>query len=205
MRDYFAGAKQVEENPGLCGDVPDDVTVYINTSGTSLGQSCPGSPTRSPTTKSGFSIRVISTLADDASLVYAADVDGDGYIDVLSASTNDDKIAWSSAPWSMVQYPVYRADVDGDRDIDVLSASFEDATIAWYANDGSGGFGSQQVISTLADGARSVYAADVDGDGDMDVLSASRDDDKIACGVGLARVHLDPSIHCLDGSGKEVL
>ncbi|KAK3282220.1 hypothetical protein CYMTET_10032 [Cymbomonas tetramitiformis] len=53
--------------------------------------------------------------------------------------------------------------------------------IAWYANDGSGGFGSQQVISTLADYAYSVYAADVDGDGDIDVLSASAYDDKIAC------------------------
>ncbi|KAK3256864.1 hypothetical protein CYMTET_34025, partial [Cymbomonas tetramitiformis] len=71
-------------------------------------------------------------------------------------------------------------DVDGDGDLDVLSASWNDAKIAWYANDGSGGFGSQQVISTLADFARSVYAADMDGDGDVDVLSASDDDDKIA-------------------------
>ncbi|KAK3270389.1 hypothetical protein CYMTET_21213 [Cymbomonas tetramitiformis] len=136
---------------------------------------------------------VISTLTDGALSVYAADVDGDGDKDVLSASRNDDKIAWyandGSGGFGSQQVistlvdgaiSVYAADVDGDGDIDVLSASFEDATIAWYANDGSGGFGSQQVISTLADGARSVYAADVDGDGDMDVLSASRDDDKIA-------------------------
>lgn len=32
--------------------------------------------------------------ADGAQLVYAADVDGDGDLDVLSASQNDDKIAW---------------------------------------------------------------------------------------------------------------
>ncbi len=38
----------------------------------------------------------------------------------------------------------------------------------------------QRVISTAADGARSVFAADVDGDGDTDVLSASFNDDKIA-------------------------
>ena len=50
-----------------------------------------------------------------------------------------------------------------------------------YENiDGLGTFGTQQVITTEADGARSVYAADVDGDGDVDVLSASRFDDKIA-------------------------
>ncbi|KAK3236856.1 hypothetical protein CYMTET_53029 [Cymbomonas tetramitiformis] len=45
-----------------------------------------GSPTASPTTTSGFTPRIISTLADGAYSVYAADVDGDGDIDVLSAS-----------------------------------------------------------------------------------------------------------------------
>ena len=33
-------------------------------------------------------------------------------------------------------------------------------------NLGGGGFGAQQIISSVADGARSVYAADLDGDGD---------------------------------------
>ena len=41
-------------------------------------------------------------------------------------------------------------------------------------------FVGQNIISTDADGARSVFAADVDGDGDLDVLSASLRDDKIA-------------------------
>ncbi|KAK3250159.1 hypothetical protein CYMTET_40455 [Cymbomonas tetramitiformis] len=155
--------------------------------------SCSGSPTVSPTISSGFSIRVISTLADEPRAVYAADIDGDGDIDVLSASLDDDKIAWyandGSGGFGSQQVistlangarSVYAADVDGDGDIDVLSASSLDDKTAWYANDGSGGFGSQQVISTLANGACSLYAADVDGDGDMDVLSASFYDDTIA-------------------------
>ncbi|MHC4728196.1 MAG: LEPR-XLL domain-containing protein, partial [Planctomycetota bacterium] len=37
-------------------------------------------------------------------------------------------------------------------------------------------FGGQQVITTLANGARSVYSCDIDGDGDNDVLSASLSD-----------------------------
>ena len=49
------------------------------------------------------------------------------------------------------------------------------------AGDGMGqDFGSQQVISTLADAAQFVHTADLDGDGDPDVLSASYYDDKIA-------------------------
>ena len=125
--------------------------------------------------------------------VYSSDLDGDGDMDVLSASSNDDKIAWyqndGNGNFSAQQvistntdYPVsvYAADLDGDGDPDVLSASFRDNKIAWYQNDGSGNFTEQQVISTNADGASSVYAADLDGDGDLDVLSASNTDDKIA-------------------------
>ena len=41
-----------------------------------------------------FTEHVISTSADGAYSVYAADVDADGDMDVLSASMNDDKIAW---------------------------------------------------------------------------------------------------------------
>ncbi|MBK9461507.1 MAG: VCBS repeat-containing protein [Sphingobacteriales bacterium] len=52
--------------------------------------------------------------------------------------------------------------------------------IAWYENDGSGNFGTQQIITTDANYAKSVYAADLDNDGDIDVLSASYGDNKIA-------------------------
>ncbi len=38
--------------------------------------------------------QIITTSADGAQSVYAADVDGDGDMDVLSASWNDDTIAW---------------------------------------------------------------------------------------------------------------
>ena len=65
--------------------------------------------------------------------VFAADVDGDGDLDVLSASVDDDKIAWYENDgsqnftrahdhhrrrWGL---SVFAADVDGDGDLDVLS------------------------------------------------------------------------------------
>jgi hypothetical protein len=129
--------------------------------------------------------------ANGASSVYAADVDGDGDMDVLSASFNDDKIAWyeNDGRQNFTNHiitraadgaqSVYAADVDGDGDLDVLSASSNDDKIAWYENDGEQNFTSHVITSSAAQ-ARSVYAADVDGDGDMDVLSASRFGDNIA-------------------------
>tara|TARA_Y100001970_G_scaffold147289_1_gene180821 strand:+ start:258 stop:515 length:258 start_codon:yes stop_codon:yes gene_type:complete len=41
-----------------------------------------------------FTNHTISTSADGARSVYAADVDGDGDMDALSVSYLDDKIAW---------------------------------------------------------------------------------------------------------------
>jgi len=141
--------------------------------------------------------QIITTNTEGASSVYAADLDGDGELDVLSASWGDDKVAWYKngdgqgtfgeqqiiRPCAFADKPqsIYAADIDGDGDMDVLSASKNDDKIAWYKNtDGQGTFGSQQIITLYANGANSVYATDFDDDGDMDVLSASRNDDKIA-------------------------
>ncbi len=143
--------------------------------------------------------QIISTYAANARGVYAADLDGDGDMDVLSASEGDDKVAWYENLDGLGDFgsqqiiteslhaavDVYTADLDGDGDKDVLVAAKgynqNDSKIVWYENiDGLGNFGSQQNISLLANGAISVYAIDLDGDGDMDVLSASFSDNKIA-------------------------
>ncbi|KAK3236592.1 hypothetical protein CYMTET_53278 [Cymbomonas tetramitiformis] len=129
-------------------------------------------PTVAPSTVSGFyNEEVISTLCTGAKSAIAADMDGDGDMDVLPQVIS----TLADGPKS-----AYAADVDGDGDLDVVSASANDDKIAWFTNDGSGGFGSLQVISTLANSARTVYVVDVDGDGDIDVLSASKIDNKIA-------------------------
>ena len=127
-----------------------------------------------------------------ARAVFAIDLDGDGDMDVLSASTDDDKIAWyendGNEHFTIHHYittnadyawSVYAVDVDNDGDMDVLSASNFDDKIAWYENDGNEHF-SIHTITTSADCANSVYAIDMNGDGDMDVLSASLHDNKIA-------------------------
>ena len=144
---------------------------------------------------SAWTKQIISTTADGAYSVYTTDVDGDGDIDIMSASSRDDKIAWyentagDGSAWTEriistsadSAISVYAADVDGDGDIDIMSASDRDDKIAWYENTaGNGSAWTEHIISTSANGAKSVYAADVDGDGDIDIMSASFYDDKIA-------------------------
>lgn len=129
--------------------------------------------------------QIISNSADNAQSVYSADLDGDGDMDVLSASFYDDKIAWyendgngnfsQEIVISLIAdgaSAVYSADMDGDGDMDVFSAARNAHKVAWYENDGNGNFGEEIHVSLYAEGATSVYCADVDGDGDLDVLAA---------------------------------
>ncbi|MBK9515076.1 MAG: VCBS repeat-containing protein, partial [Flavobacteriales bacterium] len=71
-------------------------------------------------------------------------------------------------------WPITHRCVRGDGDTDLLSASVNDDKLAWYANDGSGNFGAQQVISATADHISHVTTADLDGDGDQDIIMVSR-------------------------------
>jgi len=137
----------------------------------------------------------IATSADGARSVFAADLDNDGDMDIVSASSEDDAIAWyendgaANPSWTASDiatsadnaYFIFVADLDNDGDMDIVSASYLDDAIAWYENDGAAdpSFTAAD-INTGADGAVSVFVADMDNDGDMDIVSTSDLDDAIA-------------------------
>ena len=130
---------------------------------------------------------MITTSANGANAVYAADVDRDGDVDVISASSGDDTIAWyentagDGSGWTKIVVStladsaksVFAGDIDKDGDIDIVSASANDNKIAWYENTaGDGSVWTEHVVSTTANDANSVIAADMDGDGDLDLASS---------------------------------
>ena len=137
----------------------------------------------------------IDNNAEAARSVFAADMDNDGDMDIVSASQSDNTIAWyennngDGSSWSAENIAtnasgaknVFVADMDNDGDLDIVSASSGDNTIAWYENDGAADPSWSAVdIATSANGAYSVFVADMDNDGDMDIVSASQSDNTIA-------------------------
>ncbi|KAH8043923.1 hypothetical protein JL722_14945 [Aureococcus anophagefferens] len=123
---------------------------------------------------------VITTLADAAYSVFAIGVDGGGDVDALSASSNDDTVAWyendgaqSFAKRAITNLAngavrVFAIDVDGDGDVDALSTSLDDGVLAWFENDGSESFTQRIIASATSNYLWAVFAIDVDGDGDED-------------------------------------
>lgn len=131
---------------------------------------------------------VISDSADFVWHIYAEDIDKDDDIDVIAASSDDNRIIfcendgnphhdywtiWNIASDAEYSEAVFAADIDNDIDhtIDVVASSYD--KLAWYKNDGS----PQQhdweenIISNHPDDiVSSVYAADIDDDNDVDVV-----------------------------------
>ncbi|MCB2211172.1 VCBS repeat-containing protein [bacterium] len=142
-----------------------------------------------------------------ASDVDAADVNGDGHMDILGTSYYSNEITWwenpgnNTDPWwgHLVEglggaYSVSPADINNDGYMDLVAAAVSDNLLAWYENlDGSGWqWLSHQIVAEF-DEAYSVHVADMDNDGDIDVLGSAAHDNDIAWwanedGVGLTWV-----------------
>jgi hypothetical protein len=138
---------------------------------------------------------VITTGAEQARFLIAADIDSDGDDDLISMSQIDASVFWlentradgilsdqnfiTSATVNPTS--VATADLDRDGDLDVVIASDGGGVVAWYENlDALGTLGSSNLITTALLSVQAVETADVDRDGDLDLLVASSQDNTVA-------------------------
>ena len=131
-----------------------------------------------------FTPHDVSLSAQEASSVFAADLNNDGFQDILSASQGDHKIAWyrnngnrtfSSemvlATNAQEAQTVKATDMDNDGWIDVVSASQGDNTIAWYRNTTNNTFAPKTIICDTIWQARDFAIVDLDKDGWQDIVT----------------------------------
>jgi len=150
----------------------DDITWWENTNGSGTA----------------WTEHTVDGTFDGAMSVHAADIDGDGDIDVLGAAKAADDITWwentngSGTAW--IEHTVdsdfdhansvYAADVNGDGYTDILGAAEWADDVTWWENaNGSGTVWVEHTIDEFFDGVLSIHTADIDSDGDIDVLGAA--------------------------------
>ena len=128
---------------------------------------------------------ILSSTNDFAHTVRAADLDGDGDLDVIFAAKNDQIVGWvNNADGIFEQFyetrlerrgglsSVVCGDLNGDGAVDVVAAAQAGNALYVYFNNGGGEF----TVSTISDAAKAPSAlelTDVDSDGDLDVVVAS--------------------------------
>ena len=132
-----------------------------------------------------FTARAISTTIGQ--MVKAADIDGDGDLDLALAATTS--VAWfendgsegftQHAVTSGVDeaFSVEIADLDADGDQDLVLPLTGDDQVVWYQNDGSENF-SLQVIGAQ-ESPETIGVADSNGDGYLDVFSVTTDTPRV--------------------------
>ena len=126
----------------------------------------------------------------DGQYLDSADIDGDGDLDFVVSSVNDDDVLWyendGSQNFTMrtidsnLDQPgnVKISDVDQDGDLDIVAAGRGDDVIVWYRNDGSENF-TKLIIDASINGPDTVDVSDIDGDGDLDIVGSATIDDII--------------------------
>ena len=132
--------------------------------------------------RTDFEVRTITATAFGAWSVYAIDLDEDADIDVVSAASQSDAVAWyENIGLNCGDLDATECTVDED-----CSACPEENPDCLPREEEPIGTGLcrvrfvPQIITVSADFARQVTAIDLDGDLDNDVLSASSGDDTIA-------------------------
>lgn len=124
---------------------------------------------------------------DTPSDVYSADVNGDGFVDILTVSRdNGGNVVWwmnngngvfeskQIAAGFASPRSVRAGDIDSDGDTDIIACAWVGNKITWWENDGEEVFTAHNVVTGWV-GPHTVELCDLDQDGDTDILCSQFD------------------------------
>jgi len=131
---------------------------------------------------------IISRAIDNGEAIFSGDLNSDGYTDIVIVSSDDDELVWyqnlGNGTFSneiiistTLNNPtsVCLEDLDNDGDLDIITTSLTVGLkhVSWFVNNGSGVFGSEQIIQYTLQEPSFVRSADINSDGNMDIIVAS--------------------------------
>ena len=134
-----------------------------------------------------FQTHIVSRDTQWVEAVLAADVDGDGCLDIVSASARDDSVRWHrndlERPGRVVfekrvidsgiqlSHDAVVADLTGDGRPDIIATTYFNTSVRWFEN--LGGNEPQFIRRSIIEGGGffySVWPADINGNGWTDLL-----------------------------------
>ena len=139
-----------------------------------------------------FKNRTAFATGDLPNSVIAADVDGDGKLDLVTANSDDDTVSvllgngdrtfQPNADYGTGTDPrsVFAADLNRDGNLDLVTAN---NSVSVLLGNGDGTFGANTDYAMGA-GTRSAIAVDLDNDGDLDLVAVNNTDDTVSVRLG---------------------
>ncbi len=137
----------------------------------------------------GDPIMVTNQYLSNLQEIQISDIDDDGDIDVISASSRilfsknmDGQGTFGSYEEMLGDIPssstVFVGDINGDGKKDIL-AGYEKGSIVWFENIDGDSFQLRKNITKNISNPTTSFAVDIDGDTDLDIVISSKDDNKI--------------------------
>jgi len=138
--------------------------------------------------------KIITNTAIGVYQLDIADVDGDGFIDVLANSSSIGKPSWfknldglgNFGTENIIDlfgtYKLITSDIDGDNDQDIVKEHLIDGLVKvhWSENiDGLGTYTQNQLITDIFQPS-DIFPEDIDNDGDIDLLITYVGDGKVS-------------------------